>query len=59
MLHCLQVAHRLEAVMGCDRVVVMEQGSIVEEGDPQELLQQPHSHFAALQRAQGGSGKGS
>jgi len=43
--------------MGCDRVVVMEQGSIVEQGDPQELVGQPHTRFAALQRAQRGGGK--
>ncbi|KAM7539602.1 hypothetical protein Aperf_G00000028759 [Anoplocephala perfoliata] len=40
------VAHRLSTVLSCcSRVVVMSFGCIVEEGDPQELAQDPNSHF--------------
>uniref|UniRef100_A0A7S4GN22 ABC transporter domain-containing protein n=1 Tax=Oxyrrhis marina TaxID=2969 RepID=A0A7S4GN22_OXYMA len=34
----LEVAHRLWAVAGCDRVVVMENGEIAEIGPPATLL---------------------
>ncbi len=34
----LIVAHRLSTIAAADRIVVMEQGKIVEEGNPLELL---------------------
>ncbi|KPJ58316.1 MAG: hypothetical protein AMS15_08655, partial [Planctomycetes bacterium DG_23] len=34
------VAHRLSTIRGADRVLVVEDGRIVEEGSPQELLAQ-------------------
>lgn len=46
-----QVAHRLESVMGCDAVVVMEEGRIVETGLPMQLLAAKGSRFAAMHRA--------
>ena len=35
------IAHRLSTVRRADRVVVLEQGRIVEAGTPQELLSRP------------------
>ena len=32
------IAHRIKSVMGCDRIFVFEQGEIVEDGSPEELL---------------------
>lgn len=49
-----QVAHRLDSVMRSDRVVVMEGGRVIEQGQPQELLRDGASHFACMRRAQGG-----
>ncbi len=46
-----QVAHRLESVMGCDIVVVLEGGRVVETGAPMQLLAAKGSHFAALHKA--------
>ena len=43
--------------MESDMVVVMDQGSIVERGEPKELASKPHTHLAGLQRAQQSSGK--
>ncbi len=37
---CLIVAHRLSTIEGVDRVIVLEDGRIVEEGDHQALLKQ-------------------
>ena len=32
------VAHRLETVVTCDKIVVMGDGSVIEQGSPEELL---------------------
>lgn len=49
-----QVAHRLDSVMGCDVVIVMEEGRLVESGAPMQLLRQRGSRFAAMHRASHG-----
>ncbi|HAU99877.1 MAG TPA: NHLP bacteriocin export ABC transporter permease/ATPase subunit [Lachnospiraceae bacterium] len=36
----LVIAHRLSTVKRCDRIIVMEQGHIIEEGDYQALMEQ-------------------
>ena len=47
----VHIAHRLDSIMACDRVVVLEQGSVAEVGRPAELLQLGTSLFAGLWRA--------
>lgn len=49
----LQIAHRLDATLDCDWAVVMDQGRVVEQGTPQELLKDHQSYFAALYQAAG------
>ena len=44
----LTIAHRLETIMHCDRVVVMHEGRVAEAGPPQELRTTPGSKFAEL-----------
>lgn len=34
----LMVAHRLDSIVGFDRVIVFDQGKVVEDGCPQQLL---------------------
>ena len=46
------IAHRLATVMKADRVMVMDQGRIVESGPPGLLLADAGSRFASLARAQ-------
>jgi ATP-binding cassette, subfamily B, multidrug efflux pump len=43
----LTVAHRLSTAVEADRVIVLERGSIAEEGPPDELARRP-GRFAAL-----------
>lgn len=44
----LVIAHRLKTVMGCDRILVVQDGTIVEEGGPQQLLYDPSSYFKRM-----------
>ena len=43
----ITVAHRLETIMDFDRIVVLDQGCIVEQGPPGQLLE-ANSAFRAL-----------
>ena len=45
------VTHRIETVVGADRIVVMDRGRVLEQGAPDELLQ-AGGRFAGLRRAQ-------
>lgn len=42
------IAHRLSTLRGVDRIVVMEEGQIVEDGSLEDLLKQPSSKFKAM-----------
>jgi ATP-binding cassette, subfamily C, bacterial len=46
------VAHRLSAVMGADRVIVMENGCAVEAGPPRTLIADSTTKFAQLHGTQ-------
>ena len=53
--HCtiITIAHRLQTVMDYDRIMVLDQGSLIENGKPQELLDKNDSVFFALAKEAG------
>lgn len=44
----LKIAHRLEDVIMCHRVLVMARGRVIESGTPAQLLTDPTSNFACM-----------
>jgi ATP-binding cassette, subfamily B, bacterial len=44
----IAIAHRLATLRHADRLVVIEQGKVLEEGTHEELLAKPDGHFAKL-----------
>jgi ABC-type multidrug transport system fused ATPase/permease subunit len=49
----VNIAHRLDAAMGADFVLVVDAGRAADFGTPKELLARDAGHFAALVRAGG------
>jgi ABC-type multidrug transport system fused ATPase/permease subunit len=47
-LTMLTIAHRLNTIIECDRVMVMDAGKILEFDEPYELLKDPEGSFRAL-----------
>ncbi len=45
------IAHRLSTIRGCDRILVMDQGQLAEQGSHEALLKQ-NGRYASLIRAQ-------
>lgn len=44
----IAIAHRLSTLKKMNRIIVIESGKIVEDGDPNELLKQPKSIFKSM-----------
>jgi ATP-binding cassette, subfamily B, bacterial len=49
------VAHRLSTIRSADKILVVEDGLLVEQGTPDELLNRPDSRFRRMWDAQQGS----
>ncbi|MEQ1558814.1 MAG: ABC transporter ATP-binding protein [Methyloglobulus sp.] len=48
------IAHRLSTILSMDRIVVLEQGKIIEQGTHQQLLDKQGKYFAMWQHQSGG-----
>ncbi|GCA52227.1 lipid A export ATP-binding/permease protein MsbA [Sinorhizobium sp. KGO-5] len=48
------IAHRLSTVVNADKIVVMKEGLVVEEGTHEELAHRPDGLYARLHNIQGG-----
>lgn len=48
----IAVAHRLDTVKDCDRILVLGDGRILENGSPEELLRLKNGHFSSLVESQ-------
>ncbi|XP_076138611.1 ATP-binding cassette sub-family C member 5 [Alosa pseudoharengus] len=44
----LTIAHRLQTVLNCDRIMVLNQGQVVEFDEPSRLLANENSRFCAM-----------
>jgi len=53
----MTIAHRLDTIMHCDRIVVMHAGVVAEAGPPLELRERAGSRFAELWEKQEGQGQ--
>ena len=51
----LVIAHRMRTVENADKIVVLSEGSVVEEGSPAELLAREGSAFARMRALQSAS----
>ncbi|XP_071553650.1 ATP-binding cassette sub-family C member 5-like isoform X4 [Temnothorax nylanderi] len=47
----LTIAHRLQTVVTCNRILVMSEGKVVEFDEPAKLLSRPDSEFSKLMAA--------
>ncbi|KAG2498469.1 hypothetical protein HYH03_003722 [Edaphochlamys debaryana] len=45
---CLTIAHRLNTIMDADRVVVLDSGRVVEDGEPAKLLEKEQGIFTGM-----------
>lgn len=46
----ITIAHRVQTILDSDRVMVMENGQIIEFDSPQRLIENPQSTFSRLVR---------
>lgn len=41
----MMISHRVYNIMGCNRVIVIDKGKILEEGNPHRLIEDHNSAF--------------
>lgn len=44
----INIAHRLNTIIECDRIIVLDEGKLAEIGKPAELLQKENGLFRQL-----------
>ena len=53
----LAVAHRLATIVDFDMVLVLDEGRVLESGNPRELLQRTDGHFKKMWDQQESQGR--
>ncbi|XP_018345324.1 PREDICTED: ATP-binding cassette sub-family C member Sur [Trachymyrmex septentrionalis] len=53
----ITIAHRAAALLYCDRIIVFDEGKIIEEGSPADLMQRQNGIFSAMIKAVEQSGE--
>lgn len=51
------VQHRAAALLNCDRIIVFDEGKIIEEGSPADLMQRQNGVFLTMIKAAKQSGE--
>ncbi|MGB8810462.1 MAG: hypothetical protein WCD17_13975, partial [Acinetobacter calcoaceticus] len=46
---CIVIAHRLSTIREADKIVVIENGHVVEQGSHEQLIQQETAYFQLYQ----------
>jgi ABC-type multidrug transport system fused ATPase/permease subunit len=49
----ITIAHRIQTLMDYHKIIVLHEGSVAEEGSPEELLRNPESAFRSLAKEAG------
>jgi ATP-binding cassette, subfamily B, multidrug efflux pump len=55
---CLIIAHRLETILNCEKLLIFKSGRLIEQGSPSDLLDTVGSEFRALYEARGKAQEG-
>jgi ATP-binding cassette, subfamily C (CFTR/MRP), member 1 len=42
------IAHRMQTIMNCDRILSLKNGRVLEFDSPANLMKNPNSHFAKV-----------
>eukprot|EP01083_Nonionella_stella_P113871 336090_1 len=49
----IMIAHRLQTILGYDRILVLGTGKVLEFGKPKELLSNENGHFTSMLQSAG------
>lgn len=57
LMKLIFVQHRSATLLNCDRIIVFDEGKIIEEGSPADLMQRQNGVFLAMIKAAEQSGE--
>lgn len=57
LMKLIFLQHRAATLLGCDRIVVLDEGKIIEDGSPSDLMQRQNGIYAAMVKTINQSGE--